>query len=157
MSTITFETIEKSVQNIDLPVMTAVADKASRAQRAIAVYRAVRPMLSAVAALPLLPPQFSAALRLFLVTFDAFVQSPPKPRPTPTSRRERTSEHAMKERRVGCVRSTAAPFPSRKLAAGRTRRRWRRCASGGGAGDNDTTRGPRERAPRFPASGCAAH
>ena len=75
MSTITYESIEKSIHNIDLEAMTAIAEGPNRTQRLVAMYAAVRPILSAVSVLPLLPPKFREALRLFLLTFDQFAQS----------------------------------------------------------------------------------
>jgi len=76
MSTITFETIEKSVRNIDIDAMSAVPE--SRTQRLLVMYRGVRPILATLSVLPLLPPKFREALSLFLVTFDQFGQNVPE-------------------------------------------------------------------------------
>ena len=78
MSTITFESIQQSVNTLDLQAFTAktaAGDQLTRVQRVLASYRAVRPILATIAALPLLPPQFRDALRLFLVTVDQFADS----------------------------------------------------------------------------------
>jgi hypothetical protein len=78
MNTITFESIEKSIHSLNIDAMTAVPDTASRTQRAITTYKAVRPIVAALTVFPLLPAQWQAALKLFLVTFDAFAQSAPE-------------------------------------------------------------------------------
>ena len=76
MNTITFETIEKSVRSIEVQPegVGAAADKQSRAQRFVSIYRGIHPILVTLSVLPLLPPQFREALRLFLATTDAFTQ-----------------------------------------------------------------------------------
>ena len=75
MNAITFESIQQSVNTLDLQAFTAktaAGDQPTRVQRVLASYRAVRPLLAAVAVVPVIPPQFRDALRLFLVTFDQF-------------------------------------------------------------------------------------
>ena len=78
MNTITFESIQQSVNTLDLEAFTgkaAAADQITRVQRVLASYRAVRPILSALSVVPLIPPQFRDALRLFLATVDQFADS----------------------------------------------------------------------------------
>jgi hypothetical protein len=77
MQSITYETIEQSVLDLDLDFTpaganAAIPDVVSTTQRLIAVYRAVRPILNVVAALPLVPPQFRTPLQLFIATLDQF-------------------------------------------------------------------------------------
>ena len=78
MSTITFDTIDKSIRNIDLDVMGAVPEPESRTTRLLTMDRGVRPLLTTVTLLPVLPPKFREALSLFLVTFDQFAQAVPE-------------------------------------------------------------------------------
>ena len=75
MTAITYESIEKSLRNIDVEAMGVVAaEPQSRTQRFVTLYRAIHPILASLAVLPLLPPQFREAIRLFLTTTDAFTQ-----------------------------------------------------------------------------------
>jgi len=78
MNAITFESIEKSIAHIDPDgsgdANAALPDLAGVTQRLLSVYRGVRPILSVVAALPLLPPKFRQSLRQFLATLDQFTE-----------------------------------------------------------------------------------
>lgn len=76
MNTTTFESIVHSINSLDLNApATAPADPAAHSDRLLAVYRAVRPLLLALTMVSLVPPQFRAALTLFLNTFDGFANS----------------------------------------------------------------------------------
>lgn len=79
-SSFTSHTSLPSTNSLDLDAFggkAAMADQGTRVQRLLATFQAVRPILSAVSVLPLIPPQFRDTLRLFLATFDAFAQSVP--------------------------------------------------------------------------------
>ena len=78
MNTITFEAIHHSLSNLDLDALGAAgapADPAAHKERVLTVYRAIRPLLVGLTTVTLVPPQFRAAMTLFLTTFDGFANS----------------------------------------------------------------------------------
>lgn len=81
MSSLTFEGIDKSIRSISVEGMTAIPDTASRAQRLVAIYQGIHPILVSLSVLPLLPQPWRDALRLFLASFDVFAQSVPQADP----------------------------------------------------------------------------
>jgi hypothetical protein len=69
----TYETIDREIAKLDLPALTAktaVRTQWSRMERLVTIYRAVRPLLAAAAALPIFPPRWRDALKLFTTTMD---------------------------------------------------------------------------------------
>lgn len=73
---LSYERIDARVRALDLSVFAErqsvmAAGDEDLLPRLQSVYRAVRPILSIVAELPLLPPQWRDALRLFVATLDA--------------------------------------------------------------------------------------
>ena len=80
MNAITFETIQHSLNTLDretIGAATAATDHATLVQRVVATYRAVRPLLVAVALLPVAPPQFREGMQLFVSTLDQLTASAP--------------------------------------------------------------------------------
>ena len=49
---------------------TLLPDAGARVAQAVKVYRATRPLLQAIAMLPLIPPAWRAALQLLVITLD---------------------------------------------------------------------------------------
>jgi hypothetical protein len=68
---ITFDIIDRHIQSFDLTSFTAPgAVQASRADRLSTTYALARPILVGLAAIPLIPAAWRAALRVFLTTLD---------------------------------------------------------------------------------------
>jgi hypothetical protein len=69
----TFETIDEHVQGSGLDALfgqAAAEAPVSKTARLLAAYAAVRPILSAVSVLPLIPTQWRIALRVFIAALD---------------------------------------------------------------------------------------
>lgn len=74
----TFETIDEHVQGSGLDALfeqPAGEMPVSKTARLLAAYAAVRPILSAVSVLPLIPPQWRKALRVFIAALDEMLSS----------------------------------------------------------------------------------
>jgi hypothetical protein len=68
---ITFDIIDRHIQSFDLTEFTAPGvAQASRADRLSTTYALARPILVGLTAIPLIPPTWRAALRVFLKTLD---------------------------------------------------------------------------------------
>jgi hypothetical protein len=68
---ITFDIIDRHIQSFDLTAFTAPGVvQASRADRLSTAYAVARPILLGLAAIPLIPATWRAALRVFLITLD---------------------------------------------------------------------------------------
>src|SRR5256885_4076108 len=76
----TYGEINQSIRSINFAEFdrcTAVGETfAGHLQRLVKLYAAVRPLLTAVSALPLVPQSWRAGMALFLVTVDAITSSP---------------------------------------------------------------------------------
>jgi hypothetical protein len=59
-----------------LLAQSAVSTSISKAQRLVATYTAVRPILAAISVLPLVPANWRLGLRVFIEALDAFVVTP---------------------------------------------------------------------------------
>ena len=67
----------RSLDVSDLEQMTAIGDTfVGQLQRLTKVYTAVKPLMAAFSALPLLPQSWRAALALFVATLDAITSAP---------------------------------------------------------------------------------
>jgi hypothetical protein len=74
MSVITFNEIDHWVKTLDADAIEAQAlpdAPADRVQKAIAIYRFVRPLFAAFAVTPLISNQWKAAVQMFIVALDA--------------------------------------------------------------------------------------
>jgi hypothetical protein len=68
---ISFESIDRHVRSFDLTALTSQgAVQQSKADRLTTTYDMVRPILLVVAAIPLIPANWRAALRVFVATLD---------------------------------------------------------------------------------------
>ncbi|HXH92903.1 MAG TPA: hypothetical protein VNN25_15070 [Thermoanaerobaculia bacterium] len=68
---ITFDIIDRHIQSFDLTAHTAPGGvQASRADRLSTTYAVARPILVGLAAIPLIPVAWRAALRVFLTALD---------------------------------------------------------------------------------------
>jgi hypothetical protein len=81
MNAITFETIAHAINALDLEALGASTtapppDPAACVQRVVVAYRAVRPLLAALAVVPLVPPKFREVVRIFLATTDQLAEIP---------------------------------------------------------------------------------
>jgi len=76
---VTYGTINHSIRALEVDALqqqTAIADTlANHVQRLTHVYFAVKPLLTVIAAMPLLPQPWRAALALFLGTLDTVAAS----------------------------------------------------------------------------------
>jgi hypothetical protein len=73
---ITFDIIDRHIQSFDLTALTAPgAVQASWADRLSTTYAVARPILVGLAAIPLIPAAWRAALRVFLTTLDEVTES----------------------------------------------------------------------------------
>ena len=73
MTTTTFESIDEQINDAELEALFAAAameTRISRAERLVATYDAVRPILVALTTLALLPQRWRDALRYFVVALD---------------------------------------------------------------------------------------
>ncbi|MBV8543744.1 MAG: hypothetical protein JO093_05680 [Acidobacteria bacterium] len=73
-----FDEIDREVQKFDLAVFMgegAVQQAATRTERLVTVYTTARPIIAAVAALPLIPSTWRAVLSVFIVTLDEVAAS----------------------------------------------------------------------------------
>lgn len=76
-----YNEINRAIRSLDIAEMkepkAALADTpGNRIQKLVTVYAAVKPLLSVVATLPLLPSSWRAALALFTSALEAVVLSP---------------------------------------------------------------------------------
>jgi len=73
---LTFEAVNAHVNSIDLAEVTAPTavpqSPADRTQRLITAYAAARPILAAVAAIPLIPATWRTIVTTFVVALDGF-------------------------------------------------------------------------------------
>jgi len=70
---LSFERINAHIRRIDLPALitaTAVESQPDRGKRLIAAYAAIRPILVALGAVPMIPSIWRTALRIFTTTLD---------------------------------------------------------------------------------------
>ena len=76
----TYGAINHAIRSLDVSEfeqIAAIGDTfVSRLQRLTKLYAAVKPLLTAFSALPLLPQSWRAGLALFLATLDAITSSP---------------------------------------------------------------------------------
>jgi len=73
LAQISYDAIDASIRSLDMEEEqgnTLIAAPGSRLERVAKIYRAVKPLLKAIAILPLLPPTWRAVLQLFLSTLD---------------------------------------------------------------------------------------
>jgi hypothetical protein len=65
--------IDESILNLDAEsLQTLIGTPNSQANQLLEVYQAIRPLLEVVALLPIIPVNWRAAVRLFVVTLDQF-------------------------------------------------------------------------------------
>jgi hypothetical protein len=70
---LSFERINAHIRRIDIPALitaTAVESQPDRGKRLIAAYAAIRPILVALGAIPMIPSIWRTALRIFTTTLD---------------------------------------------------------------------------------------
>lgn len=73
LAQISYDAIDASIRSLDMEEEQGnalIAGPGSRLEQLAKIYRAVKPLLKAIAILPLLPPAWRAVLQLFLTTFD---------------------------------------------------------------------------------------
>ena len=80
-SPVSFKQIDKSVKTLDVDALqqenaAMPANLSGRVQKLASVYGSIKPLLSAVAALPIIPAGWRAALAIFVQTLDFVVASP---------------------------------------------------------------------------------
>ena len=77
----TYAAINRSIKTLNLAEMQqereiAAATTAERVQRLVKVYTAIKPLLTVISTLPLLPQAWRAAVSLFPAAVEAVVSSP---------------------------------------------------------------------------------
>src|SRR5438067_7298741 len=65
-----FQTIDQEIRSIGMDTLISAASTKDRVQRLAALYPPVRPLLRAIAATPVIPKHWRAALQLLLATLD---------------------------------------------------------------------------------------
>lgn len=77
-----FASIDQEIRGLDLAGIRSnsfLAAQGTRIQRAVTIFRGLRPLLAAFAAMPIVPPYWRSALQLFVFTLDEIAASTPAP------------------------------------------------------------------------------
>ncbi len=82
LAQLSFERIDQTIRGIDMEaeqslVAAAAATPGERLQRVLKIYRGIKPLLTALSVLPLIPATWRAAITLFVQTIEALAASVP--------------------------------------------------------------------------------
>jgi len=76
LAQISYESIDQSIRTVEMESgNTLLSVPQGAGEQLLKVYRAIRPLLKAVAVVPLLPPTWRTVMQLFVATLDEFIAS----------------------------------------------------------------------------------